>query len=192
MQLLALGSGSFLRGGLIMLSFALGTLPALFGISLISALMEGGFARWFLRFSGVLVIVLGLANVRSGLLLLGIDAVGMTEQVLHVSMGDAEETDDPNVTIDAQGRQIVAVTVTDRGYFPSSFTIAPNKETWFYAYAPTGVQGCANFLLAPSFNMETQIKQGGNWLGPIARPRNDFVITCSMGMLRADVHVKAS
>jgi sulfite exporter TauE/SafE len=182
MQLFALSSGNFLKGGTIMLVFALGTLPSLLGISLLSSLAEGAFLRWFFKFSGMLVVVLGLLNLRGGLLLLGVDVVSFLPAPLA-------QDRDPSVSIDEQGRQVIAVTVTSLGYSPSSFTIRAGKETWVYAYAPEDVAGCAAFLTAPAYNLATPIQKGGNWLGPISDPRKDFSLTCSMGMYRAEVHV---
>jgi sulfite exporter TauE/SafE len=195
MQLLALGTGSFLAGGTLMLVFALGTLPALIGLSAISSLVEGKTARWFLTFSGALVLMLGIWNFQNGLLLSGIDATGAVRTTLSRITGKqapAGVTNDPNVSIDAQGRQIVAMTVTNAGYTPASFTIQPGMQTWIYAYAPQGVGGCASMLTDPTHNLSTPIVQGGNWLGPITNPKSDFVITCSMGMMRADIRVSKS
>ncbi len=195
MQLLALGSGSALQGGIIMLVFALGTLPALIGLSAISSLVEGRTARWFLTFSGALVLVLGIWNVQNGLLLTGIDASGIVRSALPGITRQPQPLpagSDPNVTIDAQGRQIVAMTVSNAGYSPDNFTIQPGLQTWIYAYAPQGVGGCASMLTDPTHNLSTPIVQGGNWLGPITNPKSDFVITCSMGMMRADIRVSKS
>ena len=191
MQLLALGSGSFLQGGIIMLVFALGTLPALLGLSAISSLVEGRTARWFLTFSGTLVLLLGIWNIQSGLLLTGIDTTGIVRS-LGRQPQPSPAGSDPHVTIDAQGRQIVAMTVSNSGYSPNNFTIRPGLQTWIYAYAPQGVGGCASMLTDPTHNISTPIVQGGNWLGPITNPKSDFVITCSMGMLRANIHVSKS
>lgn len=186
MQLLALGSGGFLAGGLIMFVFALGTLPSLLGISIVSSLVEGRGARWFLSFSGAVVVLLGFFNVQSGLLLMGYD----TAKFLPWTQSDtALASEDPFVTIDEQGRQIMSMYVTDTGYKPDNFTIRPGLETWIYAIAENGVSGCATFLVDATHSLQTPIKKGANWLGP-SRPDRDFVVTCSMGMLRANVHVK--
>lgn len=190
-QLIALASGSFLKGALIMSAFAIGTLPSLLGISLLSSFVQGKSARWFLLFSGTLVLLLGFGNLQGGLLLLGIDVREPMEHLLSF-MPLKEHTDDPFVTIDSKGRQIVSLYVTDQGYVPNSFTIEAGKTTWIYALAQNDISGCANFLLAPSYNMQTQIHKGDNWLGPIENPKKDFVLTCSMGMLRANVHVRKS
>ncbi|NOS67112.1 MAG: sulfite exporter TauE/SafE family protein [Candidatus Peribacteraceae bacterium] len=191
MQLLALGSGSFVAGGLIMLVFALGTLPALLGISVLSSVIEGRANRWFLSFSGAVVLLLGVMNLQSGLLLMGYDA---SRILTSNTVQSAEATDDPYVTIDDQGRQIMSMYVTDTGYSPNNFTIRPGLETWVYAIAKDGVAGCASFLVDATHNLQTPIKKGSNWLGPISKMEvnKDFVLTCSMGMLRANVHVRQS
>ena len=189
MQLLALGSGSFIAGGMIMFVFALGTLPALIGLSVVSSVVEGKPAKWFLSFSGALVLLLGFTNLQSGLLLTGHDPLSAIPgfRPTHI----AEASNDPFVTIDPQGRQIMSMYVTSTGYSPSNFTIRPGLETWVYAIAPTGVTGCASFLVDAKHNLQTPIQKGDNWLGPIAKlePKSDFVLTCSMGMYRANVHV---
>ena len=191
MQLLALGSGSFLGGGMIMLLFALGTLPALLGISVASSMAEGKFARLFLTFSGALVLILGVINLQSGLLLSGIDAPPWLRSVAGTP-SVAQAGADPYVTVNEQGQQIVTMYVSETGYSPSSFTIDPGRQTWIYAIAKDGVVGCASVMTAPAFNVSIPVKKGPNWLGPLPNPRKDFTVTCSMGMLRADIHVRGS
>ncbi len=183
-QLLALSSGSFTKGALIMLAFALGTLPTLLGISALSSYLHGKAARFFLIFSGVAILVLGFQNLQSGLVLTG----------WHIpSFGNrAVVENDPYVSIAPDGRQVITLYVADEGYTPNSFTISPGRETWVYAIAQKPLTNCATFIQAPAFQIASQVNVGGNWLGPIENPTQDFLITCSMGMLKADVHVKKS
>ena len=73
MQLAALSSGSFLFGMLIMLSFALGTLPVLLLLSFGSAsFAHSKYAPLFFKSAGILVIGLGSFALLSGLVGLGI------------------------------------------------------------------------------------------------------------------------
>lgn len=73
MQVSALGSGSFVSGLLIMLSFALGTLPMLVLLSFGSAsFAHGKHAPLFFKSAGVVVIGLGLFALLAGLAGLGI------------------------------------------------------------------------------------------------------------------------
>lgn len=73
MQVSALGSGSFISGLLIMLAFALGTLPMLVLLSFGSAsFAQGKYAPLFFKSAGVVVIGLGLFALLGGLAGLGI------------------------------------------------------------------------------------------------------------------------
>jgi len=73
MQLVALSSGSFVQGSLIMLLFAIGTLPVLGFLSFGSfGFSQSRFAPIFFKTSGVIVIGLGLFALISGLVALGI------------------------------------------------------------------------------------------------------------------------
>lgn len=73
MQISALGSGSFISGLLIMLSFALGTLPVLALLSFGSAsFAHGKHAPLFFKSAGVVVVGLGLFALLGGLAGLGI------------------------------------------------------------------------------------------------------------------------
>lgn len=185
-QLLALGSGSFAAGALIMFAFALGTLPALIGISALSAFADGKAGRLFFKFSGAVVVLLAFMNLSNGLVLTGHDPL----KILGMKAPVAYASNDPNVTIDENGQQIISMEVSSHGYSPASFTIDPNKPTWIYAVAKDGVSGCASQLTAPAFNMSVPIQKGENWMGPIT-PTKDFTLACSMGMYRAEVHVKS-
>jgi len=73
MQVSALGSGSFVSGMLIMLAFALGTLPMLLLLSFGSAsFAHSKYALLFFKSSGIVVIGLGLFAFFAGLAGLGI------------------------------------------------------------------------------------------------------------------------
>lgn len=71
LQFAALASGNISTGALMMGIFSLGTLPSLIGLSAVSSAATGTFGRLFLRFSGTLVLILALYNLRNGLALAG-------------------------------------------------------------------------------------------------------------------------
>lgn len=73
MQVVALGSGSFFSGFLIMLAFALGTLPVLSFLSFGSvSFAHSKYAPLFFKSAGVVVVGLGLFTFLAGLVALGI------------------------------------------------------------------------------------------------------------------------
>src|SRR5205814_326125 len=67
LQLYVLSKGNAGTGALTMLAFSLGTLPALLSLGTLSGLITGTVQRYFLKFSGVLVILLGLFSLNNGL-----------------------------------------------------------------------------------------------------------------------------
>lgn len=187
LQLVALASGSFFNGAMTMFVFALGTLPALLGVSAISSTAKGKSSRLFLRFSGTLVLVLALFNLNSGLLLAGVKPSTLLPSIksdVSISAGK-----DSNVTEDADGTQVINLRVTNYGYYPSSFTVVAGKPTIVRAIADNDSGGCASVLTIPEFNLLKYVAPGStNILGPFT-PTDDFLLTCSMGMFSANVKV---
>lgn len=74
MQVYALSTGSFISGGLVMLAFALGTLPALAAVSASPALGPTGGKRSsvFFKTAGLVVIAFALLNVAGALVAAGV------------------------------------------------------------------------------------------------------------------------
>lgn len=182
MQLLALSTGSFNSGALIMTVFALGTLPALLGIGTLSAVTQGKAGKIFLSVAGAASLLLGLGGLRAG--------IGLSGITLPAVFRTAHMTGDPNVVIDGNGQQIISVQVGPRGYNVGSFTIDPGKPTWIYATVSEALSGCLSSLTVPSFNISSPLTKGENWIGPL-RPERDFSFMCSAGMFRADVRVRS-
>lgn len=185
MQLLALASGNFWTGSSIMFVFALGTLPSLIGIGALSSFVQGKMGRLFITFSGAISLLLGFSNLQSGLLLSGVNLSLPTFSASAVLSGA-----DPNVSFDANGQQVISVGVRSDGYSSNDFTIKAGVPTWIYANAPEPVTGCISSLTIPDFNVNKLIRKGENWVGPIT-PTKDFAFMCSMGMFKADVHVRS-
>jgi hypothetical protein len=175
-------------GALIMFSFAVGTLPALLGISAISATAKGAYSRIFLRFVGTLVLLLSLWNLQSGLTLVGVDAASLLSPRESATDATYAKDTDPNVTIAPNGDQIINLTV-DGYYKPGSFTIEAGKTTWVSVNAKR-ISGCTSIITVPKFGLTARLQQGKQVrLGPIKNPISDFFITCSMGMVSAKVRV---
>ncbi len=187
MQLLALGSGNFSTGAAIMATFALGTLPALLGISAASTFAHGKAGKLFFTFAGSLSIFLGIVNIQSGLALTG---VSLASLVPSFSVNANQLAEDTNVSLDENGQQVISVQVQTNGYSQNAFTVQAGKPTWIYATAPENLSGCISSMVLPDFNISTPLQKGENWVGPVT-PTKDFAFMCSMGMFRANVHVRS-
>ncbi len=72
MQLYTLGTGSFMQGGLTMLSFALGTFPVLVLLSVSSFNMQkSAYAGVFFKTAGLIVIAFALMNIINSFVIIG-------------------------------------------------------------------------------------------------------------------------
>lgn len=179
-QLIALASGSFLTGALTMGAFALGTLPALLGISALSSVTRGKASKLFLRFSGTLVVVLSLFNLNSGLILSGIDVAGALKNSDSSSTATVETVGD---------NQVITLKVDAYGYTPDDFTVEANKPTIVRVIATRDMAGCTSSITIPAFGITANLKPGTETqLGPFT-PTKSFMISCGMGMVRARVNV---
>lgn len=186
LQLVALASGSFFVGSMTMFIFALGTLPALLGISAISSTAKGTASRLFLRFSGALVLILALFNLNSGLLLAGVNTSNLLPSI--TSNTPDKNTKDKNVT-EENGTQIINMNVNNYGYYPDSYTVKAGKPTIIRAIMAEDGAGCASVVTVPKFNLVKYLAPGSTTnIGPFT-PTGNFLITCSMGMFTANVNV---
>lgn len=181
LQVSALASGSFTEGALTMFVFALGTLPALIGISAVSSYAKGRTARLFLRFSGTLVLVLALFNLKSGLILSGVNVNAWVPET---------EVVDEDVVTEENGVQVIHLEASAYGYSPSSVTIEAGKPTRIEVESADNLYGCATVITVPEFGLVEYLSPGTTTtLGPIENPQDNFIITCSMGMVSTNVKV---
>lgn len=179
LQLVALASGNFLTGGIVMFVFALGTLPSLIGISAISSTAKGAFSRIFLHFSGTFVLILAVLNLQSGFALTGIDF----SQVFARGNPNGSAAPAPTGSV-----QEIAMKVTRNGYEPRSFTIKAGVPVrWTIDGA--GAQGCTSVLVVPSLNIFTPLTTGTNVIDFTAPNRGKLAFSCSMGMVRGSFTV---
>lgn len=178
MQLVALASGSFLTGGMLMFFFALGTLPALMGLSVLSSLSSGRSALLLKTTTGALVVFLALLNLQSGLTLLGIPA---DLPFLRDADGVLAELH--------PGEQDISMTVTPYGtYEPSVITVRagiPVKWT----IDGTNAEGCTSGIVVPALGISQEIQRGENVITFTPLQPGTLAFSCTMGMVRGSFHV---
>jgi hypothetical protein len=181
MQLYALTTGSFWQGGVTMLVFALGTLPALLGVGVVASFAKGTFVRYFLKFSGAMVLVLGLYNFNNGLALADIrPADWFKSSTPTVSADDLIITD---------GKQIVNMAVAGITYEPASITIQQDVPVEWHIDG-SNAQGCAQIITIPSLGITKQLSATQDnviTFTPTEIGRINF--SCTMGMARGSFTV---
>ena len=172
MQVIAISTGSFLYGGVVMGLFALGTVPGLLSLGGITSTVRGAFARKFFKFAGLVVLLFALFNISNGLGLTGVNlAYGQTKNI---------NINDPNVTLE-NGVQVVRMKELANGYSPNSFTIKQGVPVkWIIdAQAP---YSCASSLIMQKYNIRKNLVKGKNIIEFTPKEIGRIPFSCSMGM----------
>jgi sulfite exporter TauE/SafE/copper chaperone CopZ len=184
-QGIALTSGSFMSGALIMFVFALGTLPMLLGISLtgLHLTQKPHLTKKFLEVAGVIVLFFALYNINGQMNVLGLPSLND----LSIKSDTSVIACDPTIAscVDERGRQTVSV-------IAQGFEYLANGSTVFQAGVPTVLEvdsvntlGCANFIAARGlFRDFVSLKPGKNTIDLGTPKAGTYKLTCSMGMVR--------
>lgn len=149
LQLYVLAKGDSITGALIMLAFSLGTLPALMSLSAISSFAKGAFQRHFLKFSGVLVIMLGVFNINNGIALTGSN-FSLTS-VLRASNNTVNQQEELSAEI-VDGKQIIDMRVVGLSYSPHQFTVAQGIPVE-WRIDGSRAEGCAQVISVPKLGI---------------------------------------
>jgi sulfite exporter TauE/SafE/copper chaperone CopZ len=185
-QAAALASSGFLKGGFIMLFFALGTLPILGGISLTGVKFntKPKLTSMFNKTAGILIVVFAIYTINSQLNVLGLKSLSDLELRSNNTTSekvDQEIQENPDVDENAQKLVIIA---DDFSYTPQgSMTIEADKPT-ILAVNNKGVQGCGRFMAARGLiDNYVELEDGWNYV-ELTPKKGVYKLTCTMGMVR--------
>ncbi len=189
LQLYAITTGSFMSGALTLMAFALGTAPALLALGWASGSLKGKAGRFFFKFSGALVVVLGLWNIQNGLTIAGYPLSFPSFSFSAPSV--AASANDGNVTMD--GNTQVMKMVVDGGYQPSQFTIKAGLPTRWEINAKNA-PGCTSVLVSRQLGINKLLNVGGTDMIEFTAPTQPgtYPFSCSMGMYRGQITVVAN
>jgi uncharacterized protein len=181
MQLLAISTGSFFQGTLIMSAFALGTAPGLIGIGSIAGSMRGPGGRMFMKVAGVAVLLLGIWNFGNGWTLTGITFGSSTATI-------GAPSDKIAVAQVRYGKQYVATTQVADGYEPSRLRVkAGIPVVWTITSA--NPYTCAASLYIPLFNIIRDLEEGPNIIEFTPTKTGLIKYSCTMGMFGGGIEV---
>lgn len=175
MQLYALGTGSFFRGAAAMFVFSMGTVPLMFGIGAISSITSRRFTGTLMKFSSVLVMVLGIVMLGRGLSLSGIALPGSD------NMSPAFARIEGNVqvvSIDVQLHKYVPI-VVQKG-IPVRFLL--NAEA-------SDLSSCNSTVVIPGYKVRKPLKPGENIIEFTPDVTGNFPYSCDMAMIKSNIKV---
>jgi len=188
MQLYALGTGSAAAGALSMFIFSLGTVPLMLVFGAISGFLSKGYTKQLLKFSGFLVIILGIIMGNRGLALAGVGVpnVSTLTQSLSGSKAQAATANVAKPTME-NGVQVIRMTADNNGYTPNAFYVQKGIPVkWIITGSQ--INSCNNAVVVPSLNIQKTLKSGENVI-EFTPGDKDINFSCWMGMIRGVIKV---
>jgi sulfite exporter TauE/SafE/plastocyanin domain-containing protein/copper chaperone CopZ len=186
MQLYALASGSAVKGATSMFIFAIGTVPLMLGFGLMANLMSQSNTKKLLKFSGVIVIVLGIVMANRGLTLFGVNLSPMALMSGKVSSENVQATDANKAKI-VNGVQEVRITADASGYNPNVVFVQKGIPTKFIVEGKT-ITSCNNEIIIPTMNIRKKLSKGENII-EFTPGDKDINYSCWMGMISGLIKV---
>lgn len=186
MQLYALGTGSAVSGALSMFMFSIGTVPLMLTFGALSSLLSKGYTKKILKFSGILIIVLGLIMSNRGIALAGMN-ISPTAMLANSGAFGASQSAGSNSTKATMkdGVQVVNITANVSGYTPSTLYVKKNVPVKLVVNAEQ-LTGCNSTIVIPDLNIEQKLQEGQNIIE--FTPVNDEIaFSCWMGMKRGTI-----
>lgn len=179
-QGLALGSGSFWSGALIMFMFALGTLPMLAFISVSSIKMNAKphLTANFNKVAGILVVFFAIYNFNSQLNVLGLPSLS------DIRLGGAEVVAAATTTGDYQ---VLQMNASASGYSPSRLTVTAGVPIR-WEINDVGTSGCTSAIIARDmFEGQVKLERGLNVVNVAALQPGTYKFSCWMGMISGTI-----
>jgi plastocyanin domain-containing protein/sulfite exporter TauE/SafE len=190
MQIFALGTGSALAGAFSMFMFALGTVPLMLTFGAVSGLLSKGYTKKILKFSGVLIMVLGLIMGNRGLALAGMNMSPKAVMAKIGALGTGDDAAAPANAVKASiknGTQVLNMTVSGQGYTPNFLYVQKGIPVKWELDAQQ-LTGCNSTIVIPSLNIKQKLESGKNTI-EFTPGDEDLSFSCWMGMLSGTIKV---
>lgn len=188
MQLYALGTGSAYKGALSMFIFALGTVPLMLTFGAVSGLLSKGYTKKILKFSGILVIILGLIMGNRGLSLAGINLTPPMASLLpNSSESLTASAANSTKAVLKDGVQVVNTTADRNGYTPNVIYVKKDIPVKWVIDGKQ-INSCNNAIVVPSLDIKKQLNNGENIIEFTPKDK-DINFSCWMGMIRGVIRV---
>ena len=180
LQLYVLASGDWKVGALTMLVFSLGTLPALISLSAMTSFAKGIFQRHFLKFAGVLVVMLAVFNINNGIALTGSN-FNIASILQAGGTNAADQQEELSATI-IDGKQVVDMRVAGLNYYPHQFTVVEGIPVE-WRIDGSQAEGCAQVISVPKLGIVKSLSPNAPTIISFTpQETGTIAFSCTMGM----------
>lgn len=179
LQLYVLTTGSATQGVLILLAFSLGTLPSLLALGAATTYVKGNLGKRLLKFSGALVLVMGVYNFNNSFTVIGLPTPGN----FMATRGNARESQVQTSAYWDGSNQVVQMEVAYGGYNPAQFTVQEGLPVKWQIVGEA-VEGCLSVIQIPKFGVRKRLVPGDNEIIFTPTSSGEAIFSCSMGMFK--------
>ncbi len=184
-QALAITSGSFIRGAIVMFSFVLGTVPglALIGISSTQFLKKPHLTDTFLKIAGILILFFAIYNINAQLNVLGFSSLS------DINLLNNKESVGDFVPI-VLGKQLIKMDALSYSYEPNYFKIRVGQLVR-WEITDKGTSGCTNAIISRGlFEGEIELTRGETAVKEFTvKEPGKYKFSCWMGMVSGIIEV---
>jgi len=186
-QSISLISGDPVRSALMLFFFALGTLPTLLIIGMMSVKFNQNkkLSKMFSIVAGVLVLFFAFYNINSQLKILGVG------KIINSSKSTSQTSSDTSWSPEiVDGKQIIRMDATSYGYSPDYFKLKKGVPVR-WEITNKGAQGCTNTIIAPDlFDGNVPLPLNQTTVKEFTpNETGEFWFSCWMGMVTGSIDV---
>jgi len=191
-QGLALLSGNAIQGFLIMLSFALGTVPMLLfiGLSSVKFSSKPHLAERFSKVAGFLVLFFALFNISNQMNVLGYTGLSNVFTSNNQSQSQNTTVDEKDLPLMVDGKQVVKMNASASGYSPNYIKVRAGVPVR-WEVTDTGTSGCTNAIISNSlFSGSINLTPGKVSVKEFTPTKpGKYKFSCWMGMVTGIIEV---
>ncbi|HII14876.1 MAG TPA: hypothetical protein HA362_01030 [Nanoarchaeota archaeon] len=179
----AAGTGSFVQGAMSAAVFGLGTLPVLFGFGMIASMISSQMTRKILKYSGIVVLILGLIMLNRGLSLTGsgYDYNSLASGLSAKQAGGTAGTAGADIVV-KDGYQEIKMDVLSSGWSPNKFVLKKGVPVKWVIDGKE-ITSCNNAIQVPKLGLNFKIKPGLQTIEFTPNEAGTIPWSCWMGMI---------
>lgn len=192
---LAINSGSWIQGGLIMGSFVLGTIPMFSLIGIGTARLSEMWRKEFLTIAAFVLIFMSLQSINGILTVINSPySLGrLGPKIIHLLPPYEKVTQanpsDPNVKVE-NGVQKTTLTISNTGYAPSYFRVKSGMPVELTLQTSGEVYSCATAFTFKAFDIYDVLKPVDTKVHKFTPSKvGIYTFSCSMGMYSGTMEV---
>ena len=189
MYVLAAATGSVFTGATYLLVFGLGTLPLMLGFGALVSVIGNALTSKFLKYSGVVVIFLGILMLGNAFALLGVGLPDVGQNTGTIATSSTIATGNNAGTNNSGSVQEIKMVVDNAGFTPNKFLLEKGVKTKWIIDARQ-LNGCNSEIIVPSLNIDIKLKPGIQTVEFTPQQEGTINWSCGMGMLRGAFLVK--